>query len=121
MRKAAALLLTIAFVAAGQTAIPETHAGKALRSWLEAFNSGDRTKLAGYLEKYEPNRKDRLDSLLGFREQTGGFKVIRIEKSEPLHIEALVKERDGSNFAQFKMDVNDTDPPPVKKGMANIV
>ena len=94
--------------------VPATPAGTVLTVWLEAFNSGDRARLTNYLEKYEPERKAALDHLLNFREQTGGFTLIRIEKSEPLHLEALVKERESSHYALLTLDVSSTDPPRVK-------
>jgi D-alanyl-D-alanine carboxypeptidase len=120
VRSAAAFLLVLR-LCAGQSAIPDTPAGKACSSWLDAFNSGDRSRVAAYLEKYEPEHKDRVDRLLDFREQTGGFDVVRVEKSEPLHLEALVKERDGGNFAMLKLDVKDSDAPVVARMMINIV
>ena len=39
-----------------QTAIPDTPAGKALRSWLDAFNSGDRAKVEAYIKTFEPQQ-----------------------------------------------------------------
>src|SRR5436305_599882 len=99
------ILLNIAAVASGENGIPNTPAGHALSSWLEAFNSGDRARVVTYYEKYQPDQKGRIDSLMGFRDQTGGLSLIRIEKSEPLHVEALVKEREGATFAIVKVDV----------------
>lgn len=104
-----------------QQAIPPTKAGIVLSAWLDAFNSGDQGRLLAYFNKYEPAHKDRLESVLDFHEQTGGFNIIRIEKSEPLHIEALVKERDGNNFALLKLDVSSSDPPTVTQIGARIV
>ena len=121
MRNAAALLLALAACAGAQTATPSTPAVDALHAWLDAFNSGDRARVAAYFDKYQPDKKGRVDSQMGFRDQTGGFQLIRVEKSEPLHVEALVKERDGSNFALVKMDLNDSDPPTVKEFGARVV
>jgi CubicO group peptidase (beta-lactamase class C family) len=59
--------------------------------------------------------------MLDFREQSGGFNLIRVEKSEPLHLEALLKEREGSNYAMLKLDVKDSDPPTVTRMTINIV
>lgn len=97
-----------------ETQIPSTPAGTVLSAWLEAFNSGDRARIATYLAKYEPDHKSAIDRLLGFRGQTGGFTVVRIEKSEPLHLEALMKEREGSNFARLTLDVSSAESPLVK-------
>jgi D-alanyl-D-alanine carboxypeptidase len=121
MRYATALFLTLAACFGAETAIPDTRAGDALRSWLEAFNSGDRARVVAHYNKYQPTQKDRIDSMMGFRDQTGGFQLIRVEKSGPLHMEALVKEREGSNFALVKVDVSDTDPPTVKQMGVRVV
>lgn len=118
---AAVILIVLAVRIGAQPTIPDTNAGAALRSWLEAFNAGDRARLTAYFDKYEPDHKDRVEPMMNFRDQTGGFNLIRVEKSEPLHLEALVKERDGSNFARLKLDVNDSNPPTVKQLGLNVV
>jgi D-alanyl-D-alanine carboxypeptidase len=114
MRFVACLCFALAVWAAPDVAIPTTPAGTTFSAWLEAFNSGDRARLASYLEKYDPDHKNAADNLMGFRDQTGGFTVIRIEKSEPLHLEAIVKEREGSNFALLTLDLAKAEPPTVK-------
>lgn len=111
MRFAALFLLALTLLPGAQPAIPDTKAGAVLAAWLDAFNSGDRARLLAYYAKYEPDHKDRLDRMLDFHERTGGFDLIRIEKSEPLHLEALVRERDGANFALLQLDVADSEPP----------
>ena len=98
MRVLALVLMSVLSFAAGylvpaQVTVPTTPAGTVLSAWLDAFNSGDRARLTDYLAKYEPDHKAAVDSLMNFRDQTGGFTLIRIEKSGPLHLEALVKER----------------------------
>lgn len=116
MRFAACLYLALSAWAAPGSPIPSTPAGSVLSAWLDAFNSGDRGRLTSYLAKYEPDHQAALDGLMNFRDQTGGFTLIGIEKSEPLHVEALVKEREGSNFARLTLDVS-SDPYPVVKGL----
>src|SRR6266581_958129 len=37
----------------GQTAIPNTPAGSALRAWLDAYNSGDSARAAAFLRTYQ--------------------------------------------------------------------
>ncbi len=121
MRYAVALLLAFSACRGAQPVIPDTPPGHALHAWLDAFNSGDRARLSAYYDKYQPTTKDRVDSLMGFREQTGGFELIRVEKNDPLHIEALVKEREGGNFGLIKMDLTETEPPTVKEFGVRIV
>ena len=48
---------------------------------LEAFNGGDRTQIQAYLSKYEPTKS--VDQTSAFREQTGGFDLLDIDKSDP--------------------------------------
>src|ERR1700758_4008850 len=67
--------------------IPETPAGKTLRNWLDAFNSGDRAKIEEYVKTVDPQQK--VDGMISFRNQTGGFELVSIESSEPLHVRFL--------------------------------
>jgi hypothetical protein len=87
--------------------IPDTPAGHTLAAWLDAFNSGDRARIQTYLVKYEPAKG--VDGVMAFREQTGGFELLAIDKSERLHIEFRVKEKTGT-VAVGKIDVSDADP-----------
>src|SRR6266567_6129562 len=75
----------------GQTTIPDTPAGKTLRAWLDAFNSGDRTKVETYLKSFEPQQS--VERMMGFHDQTGGFDLLGIESSQPLLIKFRVKEK----------------------------
>src|SRR5947209_14219973 len=87
------LLTTVLAITCGwaQTNIPDTAAGRTLRAWLDAFNSGEQAKLEAYFKAYEPGKS--ADQMTGFREQTGGFELLSIDKSEPTHIEFRVKEK----------------------------
>jgi retinol-binding protein 3 len=75
----------------GQTTIPDTPAGKVLHSWLDAFNSGDRTKIETYIKTFDPQQST--ERMMGFHDQTGGFDLLGIESSEPLLIKFRVKEK----------------------------
>jgi hypothetical protein len=92
----------------GQPAIPDTPAGRVLRAWLEAFNSGDRARVEAYIRKYEP--KGSVERTMGFREQTGGFDLLSIDKSEAKQIAFRVKEKGGETTALGKFEVNDAEP-----------
>jgi hypothetical protein len=97
-----------------QVAIPDTPAGHVLAAWLEAFNSGDRARMTAYRDTYEPTTaKQPIDGLVSFRGQTGGFDLLSIEKSEPLYIEFLVKERASDTRALGKFEVSGGDHPKV--------
>jgi hypothetical protein len=102
------LFLAASTILAQTPAIPDTPAGHALQAWLDAFNSGDRAKIQAYSEKYDPSVS--VEQMLPFREQTGGFELLGIDKSEPSHIEFRVKEKAGSTTAAGSMDLKTADP-----------
>ena len=89
-------------------AIPNTPAAAVLRAWLDAFNSGDSARMGAYYARYQPDRV--LSAELGFREQTGGFTLVSIERSEPRHIEFTAKERSGPNTAYGAIDLSTAEP-----------
>src|SRR5215475_11101375 len=102
-------LLCLTFSLAAQTpTIPDTPAGRTLQAWLDAFNSGDRGRLEAYITKYEPAKS--VDSELNFRDQTGGFELVRIAQSDRLRIEFQVKEKASPTNAVGKIEVKDADP-----------
>src|SRR6185436_610432 len=92
----AAFLLSSTLLARGSqgsphAGAPATPAGQAVSEWLDAFNSGDSTKLRAYYDRYRLTRN--VQSELDFRQLTGGFDLVSIEKSTPRYIEFVVKER----------------------------
>jgi hypothetical protein len=102
-------LLCLSYSLAAQTpALPDTTAGRVLQAWLDAFNSGDRARLEAYLTKYEPTKT--VDSELNFRNQTGGFELVRILNSDRLRIEFQVKEKAGPTHAVGKIEVKEAEP-----------
>jgi hypothetical protein len=103
------LALLIAVMAGGaQPAIPDTPAGRTLKAWLEAFNSGDRGQMGAYYRTYEPDKS--ADNVMPFRDATGGFELLEIMRSEPLGVEFLVKERRGETRAIGKLEVKHAEP-----------
>ena len=102
------LSLFAAFCASAQPAFPDTPAGRTLKAWLEAFNSGDRARMEAYIQKFDPTRP--IDNQMNFRNQTGGFDLLSIDKSERTHIEFRVKEKAGPTTAIGRLDVKDADP-----------
>ena len=96
-------------VAAQGVAPPDTPAGHALASWLEAFNSADETRMKAYTEQYQPTVPVALQ--MSFRQQTGGLDLTDIRISKPLHIEFSTKERASDTRAIGKLVLNDSNPP----------
>lgn len=94
-----------------QTPVPDTPAGHTLQAWLDAFNSGDRAKIETYVKTVDT--KQNVDGMMGFRSQTGGFDLIGIDSSEPLHVRFRVKEKGGPTTALGNLLVKDGQPPTV--------
>lgn len=105
------LLLIGLSSASADVSIPDTPAGRAVSTWLDAFNSGDRARLDDYFKTYEPER--HADNFMAFRDRVGGFELLSIEKSEPNRIVLLLKERNSERRALAKFQVSDSDPPRV--------
>jgi hypothetical protein len=87
-------------------AIPTTPAGTVLHAWLDAFNSADTARLAAYARQYDPSYDPK--SEMSFRERTGGFQLLSVERSEPRRVEFVAKERVGETTAYGLMIVSDT-------------
>ncbi|HEV8579576.1 MAG TPA: serine hydrolase domain-containing protein [Thermoanaerobaculia bacterium] len=94
-------------------AIPRTPAGKVFAAWLAAVNSGDPAKLQAFREAYPregappPERRMRGPEM-------PGFKVLRIEKSEPASITALLQENDSDTVARMELQVTPEEPVKVR-------
>src|SRR5580658_1097586 len=107
-----AWLLIGASYALGQVTVPDTPAGHTLQAWLDAFNSADRAKIDTYVKTID--HSESVDGMLSFHNQTGGFEVLSIESSEPLHIRFRVKEKGGDTTALGNLLVKDGQPPTVE-------
>ncbi|MBO0859350.1 MAG: S41 family peptidase [Chloracidobacterium sp.] len=105
------LLFLTCSLNAQKPAIPDTPAGHTLQAWLDAFNSGDRGRIQTYISKYDPEKP--VDSEINFRNQTGGFELLGIDKSDRLQIEFRVKEKASPVNAVGKIKLSDADPPVV--------
>ena len=115
-----ASLLCLTFPCMAQPpSIPNTPAGHTLQVWLDAFNSGDRFLLEEYIAKYEPEKS--VESELDFRNQTGGFELVKIVNSEWLRVEFQVKERTGETNAIGKIEVKDLDPAVIVRFSLNAI
>lgn len=115
---AACLGLVVFIVAIGpldaraETSAPDTPAGRTLRAFLDAFNSGDHARIAAYVKEYDPeNNADRLTS---FSSQTGGFTLVSIVHSTPDKLSFLVHGRGDNVDAYGTLQLASTTPPRVR-------
>lgn len=99
------LLLSSALSLAQAPTIPDTPAGRALSTWLDAFNSGDRTKIEVYIKQYYPS--ENVDGMMDFHNQTGGFNLLSIDASQPLGIKFHVGEKNSSTVALGSLSIKD--------------
>jgi hypothetical protein len=112
---AIACLLTLMMGSApvvGQINIPDTPAGHIFEAWLDAFNSGDRSKIEAYIQAFAP--KLDVDGFMAFRGQTGGFDLLSIDASEALAIKFRVKEKASPTVAIGAIRLEEGQPAAVK-------
>jgi hypothetical protein len=107
-----AFLLVAVGCGFAQATAPDTPAGHTLQTWLDAFNSGDRARVEKYVKSVDLSQS--VDGMISFHNQTGGFDLLSIESSEPLHIRFRVKEKGGSTTALGNLLVKDGQPPTVE-------
>ena len=93
---------------AQSTAIPATPAGSVIRVWQDAFNSGDTLRILDYYRRFQPERITQ--GTVNFRLAAGGFDVVSIERSEPRHIELVVRERKTPATYYGIVDLAPSDP-----------
>src|SRR5438034_10962789 len=107
--KALVLLSLLAAVRAWPQSpgIPDTPAGHTLQAWLDAFNSGDRARIQAYVATYDPTQS--ADGTVSFRERTGGFDLLGVDKGDRLRIEFRVKERASPTCVVGWLEVNASD------------
>src|ERR1700730_10838633 len=95
-----------------QVTVPDTPAGHTLQSWLAAFNSGDRDRIETDVRPVTQSQS--VDGMISFRNQTGGFELLSIESSEPLHIRFRVKEKGSDTTGLGNLLVKEGQPPTVE-------
>jgi len=109
-----ATFLTIPMAPAAEP--PKTPAGEVFAAWLAAFNAGDSAQWrafdAAYPREGEP---PPVEDRLRFRAVTGGFNLVRIEKSDPLSLTVLLQEKGSDTIARLEMTVSAAEPPKILK------
>ena len=83
-------------------------ARQALDAWLDAFNANDRARLEAFRDRYQPTFD--VDGMLGFHQQTGGFRLLRREPAAAGSAQALVQEMDSETVARVTATVHQGQP-----------
>ncbi len=92
-------------------AAPRLDAQAVFMSWLEPFNAGDPAGLAKFAEHLSPDMAKAFPTpgeQMGFREETGGFDVAKVEGATPTKYAAIVKERGGDTYARVLFELDRT-------------
>lgn len=107
-----ALVCVFASVASAQPTVPATPAGRVLSAWLAAFNSGDLAALQAFDAAHRPDAPP-ISVTQRFRSDTGGFTLVRIERSTPTAVTALLEENEARRLARLELEVSDGATPVV--------
>jgi D-alanyl-D-alanine carboxypeptidase len=115
-----ALVFVCVSLASAQPMLPTTPAGRVLTAWLSAFNSGDLAALQAFDAAHRPDAP-AVSFTQRLRTNTGGFTLVRIEKSTVTTITALLEENDARRLARLELEVTDEAKPIVVSSTLRIV
>lgn len=88
-------------------------------AWLEAFNSGDRSRLSEFLKANFPSAN--LDAQMNFRDRTGGLELRALEQATPTSLTGLVQERGSDQFGRFTIVVEADEPHRITRFPVNAI
>jgi hypothetical protein len=80
---------------------------KLLTSWLDAFNSGDKSRLESFLAASWPSAT--IDAQAAHRERTGGFEQVVLESAAPTVLIGTMKEKGGDGYVRFTLSIDAPD------------
>jgi D-alanyl-D-alanine carboxypeptidase len=108
VRSALLFLLLAGGAALAQGVQMDSPAQKALNAFLDAFNSGDYALAAAFDNTWHPPTP--VTEMEEFRRITGGFTLLRVEKSDTLSVTALLEEKNSDTVARFQVSLVASDP-----------
>jgi CubicO group peptidase (beta-lactamase class C family) len=115
MRSIGFFLLAFTACASGQSVTPETPTGTVLRSWLEAFNSGDSAKLLAFWQKYGADAPEpHVAGDRRLRDLTGGLKLFKVIRDDGSEIVAVMEEGRGG-YSESTITLASGSPPVIKR------
>ena len=89
-------------------AVPKTPAGRVLRAWLAANNSGDSARLAAYYRRYQPVIPAGFEPVP--RDSVRPYDLLSIERSELRRVEFTLRERGSTGTAYGVLAVSGAEP-----------
>ena len=105
-------------------AVPDSFAltpvGSVVTAWLDAFASGDPARMRAFDDAHGGGGP-RMAEMGGFRAQTGGFSLLRVEEFSPRSATVLLQERMSDLVARATLAVSDDDPPRLSEASFLIV
>jgi CubicO group peptidase (beta-lactamase class C family) len=104
----------MSFPARADVAIPDTPAGHALATWINAVNSGDAKKIQAYIDTY--HRKSTPETWIGLHKLTGDLSVLKFIKSESNDVYAIIGEADTDDVLYAKYTLDPKDPTKITFG-----
>ena len=104
-------------------AVPQaaSPAERQFRSWLAAFNAGDRGAYEAFIRERFPSRVPRLDADLGFLQRTGGFDLRTVEQVTATSVTCLLQERAWEQAARAVAEVEAQPPHRITRLALNLV
>jgi CubicO group peptidase (beta-lactamase class C family) len=125
MFKHAATLLALLPLAASLTATAapasETPALQVFKEWLDAFNTGDSSRITAFWQKHgQSGADDHVAGDLRLRAMTGGMSIYRVEEATDTHLMALMKENRGA-YSESTLDLASVNPPVIAGMMGHPV
>jgi len=84
-------LFLLPAVAIASSPVPNTPAGNALRSWLAAYNSGDKAQIESFYQAHAPWLNP--DEIMQGRTRTGGYDLLSIDGSGDFWLVFSARER----------------------------
>lgn len=94
-------------VSARDPAPPADDAPAWLSRWLAAFNDARASRYVQFVRSYVPTLVPYLDDDLGMREASGGFVLLRSERTAPREITAWVRDRRWDRFSRVVLTIGD--------------
>lgn len=91
--------------------LPSTPAGHALQLWLDAINDPQPARVEA-LVKLE--KDESVDGFTQFAHQTGGFKLVSIERATPARINVVLEEKASGRTVFGSLAATDGNPPHIE-------